>query len=297
VKRTGDVAIVGAGPAGIASALQLKRFGINPLLFEKSRIGGLLNNAYCVENYPGFPKGISGPALVKKFKQHLKKWKINIIKEHVVSITRYRGNFILHAKRNYTTKFLVVSSGTKPKYPEFDLNGLGKRIFFEVYPLRKKKNKKIIIVGAGDAAFDYALNLGRNNKIIIFNRDKKIKGLTLLFQRIQQSFYRKNITYMSNMNILTIEQLNNCSIVKVSNRGKEKFLVCDYVIFAIGREPATDFLPLTLRRKFPDGDKNVYFIGDVKHGNLRQTGIAIGDGIHTAMKIHQYLKTEKTRSV
>ena len=304
MKKRHDVAIIGAGPAGVAAAVQLQRCGIHPLLFEQTRIGGLLNNAFKVENYPGFPKGISGPALVKKFKQYadkwaicyLKKWKINIIKEQVVRVTIYRGNFILLAKRNYKTKFLVVSSGTKPKYPQFDLNGLDRRIFFEVYPLRKKKNKKIIIVGAGDAAFDYALNLGRNNKITILNRDKKIKGLSLLFKRTKQSFYRKNITYMSNMNISTIEKLNNCAIVKVLKKQKEKCLVCDYLLFAIGREPAMDFLPLTLRKEFSDGDKNLYFIGDVKHGNLRQTGIAIGDGIHAAMSIYHNLKAMKSAS-
>jgi len=295
VKRKSDVAIIGAGPAGIAAAVQLKRLGINPLLFEKSTIGGLLNNAYLVENYPGFPKGISGPALVKKFKQHLEKWKINIVKEHVVRVTRYRGDFILHAKRNYTTKFLIISSGTKPKHPQFDLNGLDKRIFFEVYPLRKKKNKKIIIVGAGDAAFDYGLNLGRNNKIIILNYNNKIKSLLLLFKRIKQSDYRKNITYMPNTDISTIAQLNNCAIVKVFKKQKERCLVCDYLLFAIGREPAMDFLPLALRKKFPNGDKNVYFIGDVKHGNLRQTGIAIGDGIHAAMSIYHNLKTQRAQ--
>jgi thioredoxin reductase (NADPH) len=291
VKRKSDVAIIGAGPAGIASALQLKRFGIHPLLFEKSRIGGLLNNAYLVENYPGFPKGISGINLVKRFKKHLEKWKIKIVKEQVVKVTKDRGDFILHAKRNYTTKFLIVSSGTKPKYPKLNLTGLDKRVFFEVYSLRNIRHKKICIVGAGDAAFDYALNLGRHNKITILNRDKKIKGLALLFKRIKQSYYRKNITYMSNTDISILKQLNNYLSIQLSNKQKEESLVCDYLLFAIGREPAMDFLPLSMRKKFPDGDKNVYFIGDVKHGTMRQTGIAIGDGIHAAMKIREHLET------
>jgi thioredoxin reductase (NADPH) len=59
-----EVAIVGAGPAGMTAAIQLKRYGIPFVLLEKERIGGLLWNANLVENYPGFPAGVSGPKLV-----------------------------------------------------------------------------------------------------------------------------------------------------------------------------------------------------------------------------------------
>ena len=58
--RTNDVIIIGAGPAGVAAAIQLKRSGLKPIVFEKDRIGGLLANANLVENYPGFPDGLSG---------------------------------------------------------------------------------------------------------------------------------------------------------------------------------------------------------------------------------------------
>ena len=56
-----EVIIVGAGPAGLATALQLERYGIKPLVVEKEHLGGLLHNANLVENYPGFPGGIPGP--------------------------------------------------------------------------------------------------------------------------------------------------------------------------------------------------------------------------------------------
>src|SRR4030042_7192079 len=62
-----DIIIIGAGPAGLAAAIQLKRYGIRPLLFERAVVGGLLRNANLVENYPGFPRGITGPGLVKLF--------------------------------------------------------------------------------------------------------------------------------------------------------------------------------------------------------------------------------------
>ena len=62
------VVIIGAGPAGLAAAMQLKRQGIDPLVLERKLVGGLLLNANLVENYPGFVDGISGPDLVSLFK-------------------------------------------------------------------------------------------------------------------------------------------------------------------------------------------------------------------------------------
>ena len=61
--KVAEVLIVGAGPAGLAAAMQLRRYGLNPLVFERAKVGGLLWNANLVENYPGFPAGLPGPAL------------------------------------------------------------------------------------------------------------------------------------------------------------------------------------------------------------------------------------------
>ncbi|MCK4453018.1 NAD(P)/FAD-dependent oxidoreductase [candidate division WOR-3 bacterium] len=292
------VAIIGAGPAGIAAAIQLQRSGITPLLFEQTNIGGLLNNAFFVENYPGFPKGISGINLVKKFTRHLDTWGINVVKNRVIKVYKNKKDFILQTSaKKYRVQILIVASGTKPKLSDIDLSGCNEKTLFEVYPIRNIKNKRIVIVGSGDAALDYALNLGRNNKITILNRNNKIKGLDLLFKRIKKISQSGNgkITFFKNTKTLALKQLNNYLIIKVLNKQKgETSICCDYVLFAIGREPAIDFLSSPLKRIFPDGDnKSIYFLGDVRQGNLRQTAIATGDGIKAAMKIAQVLKKNK----
>ena len=86
------VTIIGAGPAGIATALQLKRYGITPIILEKNTIGGLLRNAHLVENYPGFPKGISGVNLVRLFRKHLERAAITIFPEEVINLDIEDGN-------------------------------------------------------------------------------------------------------------------------------------------------------------------------------------------------------------
>ncbi len=291
------IAIIGAGPAGVAAAVQLRRFGSNLLLFEQTRVGGLINNAYLIENYPGFPQGISGIEFAKKLTQHLSKWRINVIKERVIEVIQKEDDFILRTNKSYRAEILVVASGTKPKLPGLDINNLPGRIFFEVYPIQNRKSKKVVIIGAGDAALDYALNLSRNNKVTIINRNKNIEGLELLFKRIVKFSGKQalRVNYLKNTCIFSIKKLNNNLIIELTTGNKKReLLTCDYLLFAIGREPAIDFLAPSVQCKYPKGDnERIYFIGDVRHGNFRQTAIAVGDGIQAAMKIHQYLQTQK----
>ena len=81
-----NVAIIGAGPAGLSTAIQLKRYKIDPLLFEKNLVGGLLRNAHLVENYPGFTNGIVGIELAKHFLRHLYKTGVKVNYEEVKEV-------------------------------------------------------------------------------------------------------------------------------------------------------------------------------------------------------------------
>ena len=95
IQRDYDIVIIGAGPAGIAAAIQLKRTGIDFQILEKDRIGGLLWHANFVENYPGFPSGVSGPDLVKCFKLHLKQLNIEVQKTDVKKVKYLNKEFFL----------------------------------------------------------------------------------------------------------------------------------------------------------------------------------------------------------
>ena len=165
MKSAFKVAIIGGGPAGIACAVQLKRSGIDPVIFEQGRIGGLLNNAYLVENYPGFPKGISGQSLVDKFDRQLQCWNIPVLRELITMLYCDKHKYILKASKKYTAKVVVIASGTKPKLPESNFAIHSDRVLYDVYPIRKKRHKTIVIIGSGDAAFDYGLNLCQHNRV------------------------------------------------------------------------------------------------------------------------------------
>jgi thioredoxin reductase (NADPH) len=281
-----DVIIIGGGPSGISCAVQLARCGIKPIIFERENLGGLLVNANLVENYPGFPKGISGIELTKLLKEQVKKQKIKVIFEEVISVISEGEIFKVTAKEtSLYSKFVVVASGTRPKkFKDCPIpNELKSKVFYEVYPLRSERNKKIVIVGAGDAAFDYALNLKKHNKVLILNRKEKAKCIPLLFERVRKS---DNISYKKNIKIKKIVPSSSRSF-ELECRTPEKRIVfkADYLLFAIGREPYISFLSQGIK------NKRIYLAGDVKNGIFRQTAVAIGDGIKTAMKI--YGKIEK----
>ncbi|MEO0156526.1 MAG: NAD(P)/FAD-dependent oxidoreductase [candidate division WOR-3 bacterium] len=274
------VAIIGAGPAGIACAIQLKRYKIDFFLFERDKPGGLLKNANLVENYPGFPEGIGGERLVSLFRKHLKVNKINPMIENVEWVD-YKKKFIIKTNRKiYHSEILVIASGTKPKRLGIKIpDSIKSRIFYNIINLKKIKNANLGIIGAGDAAFDYALSLCQRNKVYLLNRTRIHKCLPLLFQKVMKN---KNIKYVKEFELVTI-QLKNKKLV-LHSKNKELISV-DYLVVAIGREPNLDFLDKKLKLKTLEKNKKLYMIGDVKNGLFRQTAIAIGEGIKTAMEI------------
>ncbi|MFQ6083447.1 MAG: NAD(P)/FAD-dependent oxidoreductase [Candidatus Aminicenantia bacterium] len=288
-----NVVIIGAGPAGIATRIQLKRYGIDPIILEKNKIGGLLRNANFVENYPGFPSGISGLNLVTLFEKQLREESIKVLFGEVISLDFEEGIFLVETlKRIFYSRAVVVASGTKPKkFTDFEIpEKVSERIFYEIYPILRVKGKKVIIVGAGDAAFDYALNLEKNNEVIILNKGEAVKCLPLLWERAKKA---PRIDYYRHTKIFKIisDSPNRLLLECISPEGISKFYA-HYVIFAIGREPQLDFLSERLKENAQELENRglLYFVGDVKNGFFRQTAVAVGDGIMAAMKIYRKLK-------
>ncbi|MDP8207502.1 MAG: NAD(P)/FAD-dependent oxidoreductase [Candidatus Electryonea clarkiae] len=290
--KTIEVCIAGAGPAGIAAAIQLKRYGISPVLLEKDTVGGLLINANLVENYPGFPGGLTGKQLVRKFRKHLEVSGIEVIKETLLGIDFEGGNFSLRTdQNNYSSRLVVLATGTKPK--KIRLAGLdqvlGKYAFHEVYPIMKVKNKRIAIIGAGDAAFDYALNLGRHNEVSINNRGRKFSCLPLLYERTQIS---PNIKYRTNYNLTELSVKNEELGLKWESGGGKSEEVVHFLLIAVGRVPGMGYLDSLEESQLSELRSKglLYMIGDLANGRFRQASIAAGEGIKTAMLVYEKLK-------
>jgi thioredoxin reductase (NADPH) len=287
------VIIVGAGPAGLATALQLERFGIKPLVIEKGLVGGLLHNANLVENYPGFPGGIPGPQLVELFKHQIKEYHINFLEGTVEKLNYSKDRFeLLVNGQTLFCEVAVIASGTKPRpFTDLDIpSEIQDKVFYEVYPLLEERGKDIAIVGAGDAAFDYAINLARNNKIVILNRGSKISCLPLLKERADKI---QHIEYWPETLIthITSSADRQIKIHCVTPEGLREYAV-DFLVGAIGREANLKFISGQISKKTIqlENSGKLYFVGDVVNGIYRQTAIAVGNGLLAAMKIHKYFK-------
>ena len=287
------VVIIGAGPAGLAAAMQLKRQGIDPLVLERKLVGGLLLNANLVENYPGFVDGISGPELVSLFKDQAERLEVVIENEEVISIGFEDNLFrIVTNIRKLNSQLLIAGSGTKPRKIADDLysEDWSQSLFYEVYPLIEEKDKEIVIIGAGDAAFDYALNLSSNNRVTIMNRGSKIKALPLLFDRIKVN---KAVRYLTNTEITGVSKTTSGKLnISIKSTSPERSIECDYLLAAIGREPEYSFADPSIIDELDKlmKDQKLFLIGDLQNGSFRQTTIAVADGIRVAMLIAQILE-------
>jgi len=285
-----DVIIVGAGPAGLATALQLERYGIKPLVIEKGKIGGLLNNANLVENYPGFPGGIPGPQLVDLFKQQVRYDELNLLNSQLINLDYSNGRFEFSIKgRILHSHVAVIASGTKPRlWRNFPIPPeIQDKLYYEVYPLLEVKDRQIAIIGAGDAAFDYGLNLAQDNDVIILNRGIEISCLPLLWERAK---FNPRIQYHEQTAITRISPGPGGRISLECNSSRT--FVVDYLIAAIGRDPSLDFISGQFAEKTIqlENSGKLYYVGDVANGLYRQTAIAVGNGILAAMKIFKFLK-------
>lgn len=295
-----DVVIIGAGPAGIAASIYLKRAGFEPHVIEKGEIGGLLLNANLVENYPGFPEGIRGRDLVEVFKKQLSRLGIEVTKGQVSKVIPKDGQFIITVdETEIISRSLIVASGTEPKAlgipGESELSG--RKLFYEIKDIPpRKKNDTYVIIGGGDAAFDYALNLASEVKSMdIIFRGKHPKCLPLLSERVSAI---ENIKPHPKILPKAFEEHDGI-ITKCISASQEIDFSSDYALIACGRKTKMDFMPELEQVKIDeDGGCDIpglFIAGDVRRGKKRQTGIAVGDGIICAMSTAEFLTGEERK--
>jgi thioredoxin reductase (NADPH) len=285
------IAIIGGGPAGCAAAVQLKRSGFDVVIFEKNNIGGLAVNANMIENYLGFPSGINGVRFTGLLEQHIENLDIDVNYQTVDLIDYKENSFIINSDEESKFDRILIATGTKAKR----LNIIGMdavpedKICYEVFDLMGEMKQTIGIIGGGDAAFDYALNLSLHNDVIILNRSDTTKSLELLIKRAAE---KQSIKYLENIKVDKIslaenKLLLNCIAENDRNEESREEILLDYLLIACGRVPSMPKLSDELNSIKQDlvNQQRLFFLGDLVNDNFRQTSISAADGIRAAMEI------------
>lgn len=290
-----DVIVVGSGPAGITSAIYLKRANINVCVMEKSAPGGQLNKSSTIENYPGFEK-ITGPELAYNFYEQILKLDIPFINEEVIKIEDKTSYKIVETnKKTYTCKGIILALGRKPR--SFDNKNVslleGKGVSYcSLCDGPLFKNQDVSIIGGGNSALEESLYLSDICKsVTIINRRDVLRGDKMLVDKVLK---KDNINILYNSEVVEFNKKDDfLESLTINTNGKLNKLDVKACFIFIGYVPATDFLSnldILDEKGYIKTDKNlktdipfIYACGDTINKQVYQIVTATGEGAVSAI--------------
>lgn len=307
-KHVHDCVIIGAGPAGLAAAIQAKRLGLDIALIERERPGGHALAIHSVENYPGCPFGVSGAQLMGRFFDHLKKLKVCVTFGTARGIAHEDGFYVTRTSTgNFHSRSLIVATGRTPQ--PLNIKGAAALkndgLFMYGSPGHiDHTNKDVLIIGNDDAAFDQALGFSqRASSVTIAMKHATPRCQFLLTRRTQ----RRNIKLMRVVHPTSLEKDGNGLRVSLKRIGagplaKTIDVTADVVVACTKRRTQTNlFKPLMKRgKKFPIKPGMVakwpglYLVGDICREDDRQLNAATEDGMRAAMDAYAHLISQST---
>lgn len=290
-----EVIVVGSGPAGITSAIYLKRANINVCIMEKSAPGGQLNKSSTIENYPGFEK-ITGPELAYNFYEQILNLNIPFINEEVIEIEDKTSYKIVETnKKTYTCKGIILALGRKPR--SFDNKNVslleGKGVSYcSLCDGPLFKNQDVSIIGGGNSALEESLYLSDICKsVTIINRRDVLRGDKMLVDKVLK---KDNINILYNSEVVEFNKKDDfLESLTINTNGKLNKLDVKACFIFIGYVPATDFLSnldILDEKGYIKTDKNlktdipfIYACGDTINKQVYQIVTATGEGAVSAI--------------
>lgn len=298
-----DLVIIGGGPAGLTAGLYGARSGLKTLLIEMGMPGGQAVNTDIIENYPGFPEGISGPELMQRFMDQATRFELEITMGLVKAVD-LAGELkrISTDEGTYQAKAVIIASGARPRKlgvpgeEKFQGSGVS---YCAVCDGAFFRNKKVLVVGGGDSALEESVFLTKYAaEVTIVHRRSLFRAAN-----VYQNRARANPKISYRLDTVVEEIAGNEKVEKVVLKNLVTGAVgaepCDGVFIFVGTDPNTDFLEAQLtmdergyllaNEELGCSIPGVFAAGDVRKKSLRQVSTAVGDGALAAISAEKYL--------
>ena len=299
-----DVAVIGAGPAGLTAGLYAARAGLEAVLFERIAPGGQLAQTEHMENYPGFPDGSNGFELAFAMKQHADRFGVNHVGEEVSSVDFTQNPKVLStAFGEYRARSVVIATGARSRRLglelEEELQGRGVS-YCATCDGNFFSGQDVVVVGGGNTAAGDAIYLSRIcRKVYLVHRRDKLRATAIYHKRLEDL---PNVEFVWNAvprKLVADEGALAGVRIEMLETGEERDIAVNGLFVAVGTEPNTEFLDdaLTLDETgYIVADETgttevpgVYAAGDVRTKALRQVVTAVADGALCAEEAAEYL--------
>lgn len=302
-----DVVIIGGGPAGLTAGIYTARARLRTLLIEKDMIGGNIVYAELVENYPGFPDGISGMDLTRMMHDQAIKFGMETRMTEITGLSISDKLKLINTQEGEVkSRAVIIAGGSKrqsigaPGEQEYTGRGVSycatcDGAFFTDQP--------VAIVGGGNAAIQEALHLARYaSSVTLIHRRNELRATKIEQERI---FAEPKIKYAWDSVVTAIEGGDTVESLKLRNvkTNAETALAVKGVFVAIGFTPNTGYLKdiLTLdqagliqvNQNMETSVPGLFAAGDIRAGSIRQVISACGDGATAAVSADKYLEHNK----
>jgi thioredoxin reductase (NADPH) len=296
--------ILGGGPAGLTAGLYAARDRMQVLLVEKGVVGGQVMVTDWIDNYPGFPEGISGFDLSEKMAAQAKRFELETKNANVVKVelAETKKKLILENGEELTCQALIICTGARPNNlgipGEQELTGKGVS-FCATCDGPFFRDQEILVVGGGDTAVQEADFLTKfASKVTIIHRRDELRAAKVLQER---AFANEKIEFLWNSNVVAIEGEKEVERVRIRhNNGKESEIAASGVFILIGTIPNNEILPLEQLGSdefgfvITDSDMRtkvggVMAAGDIRSKTVRQVVNAAGEGAVAAIAAEHFL--------
>jgi thioredoxin reductase (NADPH) len=290
VRAEGLTVVIGAGPAGCAAAVQCARLGVPVRLFDRAgRAGGLIVNGFSIENYPGLEQPLPGPVFAQRLRKHLDRFGVSVERGELIGIEPRDAAWLCRFKgADLPCASVILCAGTQPR--PFRVDGdadLVRRVVFnEVRALLDAVDspREVVVVGGGEAAFDYALTLAaRGVRVTIAVRGQTPRARGRLAGMVTG---HRSIRVVPETRVIGLASAGERVAARAVSPAGEESWECDAVLAAVGRQstladllsPQIDDLSVQSLEPRP----GLFLCGDARSGSLGQAGIAVGDGLRAA---------------